>query len=340
MKTGLFPGPGGKGDFKKYPVWDQRYVYDGWVEPFVSAGHQVHRYLAHGLIKRAFVSDIDPKVKATWFCWRSPELREIVANRINGVSPRLLIDPVGLYEEMKAVVDSGTQSPIELSVASLICRYFVFGNTLRTNSKGALNVCASKDKTQSLQKKAGKTNDYPQLEPGFLEDLNQGWRFEWPWFGDDWNVSFSNSWQQCLDAFEASPCQNAIAFVDTPYWLPKGSRPGRRGTGALTPAYTHHGNPEGQGTLDLFINCIDRLLDNPRVGRVVATNYISDELCFEVARLLDKRKREWWFTPLGTLATMNNGSHRDDCPIEGFWEFGGRRMAGRYDQLSLLEAAA
>ena len=327
MKTGLLhPYPGSKKDWHKYPVWDER-SYDCVIEPFIGAGHFSHRMLANGRVKDAFVADIDPAVNIVWCLWASDA----------GCLDRMHVDLWAnqIANDIKAHFEihglEGVQSWLEdlskwlwggdrgnLAIASVLLRKLVFGGVLRCNTKGQLNVALSQDKLEAFS----------------------SYEFNWPYFCDSWQVSVSDSWQSCIQRFEESDCQNAIAFVDPPYWLPPKSRPGRRGTGAMTPVYMHHGNPEGQETFDLFINCIDRLLANPRVSRVVATNYISEELCFEVQRLLDKRKLQWWFTPLGTLATMNNGTHRDDCPIEGFWEFGGRRMAGKYEQKSLLEIAA
>ena len=331
MKTGLLhPYPGSKKDWQKYPIWDER-SYDAVIEPFVGAGHFTHRMLANGRVKDAFVSDIDPAVSTVWRAWMDTEPdefgffggesgRDYIQSFIQNYSAQVCAAYDDVYfDELKGWLEGGFETePHKLAAASILLRKLVFGGVLRCNAQGKLNVALSQDKLDKF--------------PGF--------HFQWPYFDENWRLSVSDSWQQCLTAFENSNCQNAIAFVDPPYWLPSKSRPGRRGTGAMTPAYTHHGNPEGQETLDLFMNCIDRLIDNPRVGRIVATNYVSSELCFEVDRLLEKRKREWWFTPLSTLATMNNGSTRDDCPIEGFWEFGGRRMAGRYEQKSLLEIAA
>lgn len=327
MKTGLLhPYPGSKKDWHKYPVWDER-QYDAVIEPFVGAGHFTHRMLANGRVKTAFVGDIDPAVSVVWDLWSKPGDfdREYALKWINQIAKS--IKSQFLVGDLKNVRDYWFKDLSDwltggdrctLPIASILLRKLVFGGVLRCNAQGKLNVALSQDK------------------------LNQfaNWHFEWPHFDESWRLSVADSWQQCVANFENSACQNAIAFVDPPYYLPPKSRPGRRGTGVMTPAYTHHGDPQGQELLDTFMNCLDRLLDNPRVSRVVATNYVSYELCQQVSDLLDKRKREWWFTPLGTLATMNNGAVRDDCPIEGFWEIGGQRMAGKYEQKSLLELAA
>ncbi len=331
MKTGLLhPYPGSKKDWHKYPIWDER-PYDAVIEPFVGAGHFTHRILANGRVKNAFVADIDPAVSTVWRSWMDTEPdefgffdgecgRDYIEQFINKYSDKIRAACDDIYfQELKEWLEAGYESdPQQLAAASIILRKLVFGGVLRCNAQGRLNVALSQDKF----------------------DQFSSWRFEWPHFDESWRLSVSDSWQACIQRFRESNFQHAIAFVDPPYWLPSKSRPGRRGTGAMTPAYTHHGNPEGEETLDLFMNCLAMLLDEPRVSRVVATNYVSSELCFEVDRLLEKRKRQWWFTPLGTLATMNNGSTRDDCPIEGFWEFGGNRMAGKYEQKSLLEIAA
>ena len=338
FKTGLFPGPGGKGNFRKYPVWDERYCYDAWIEPCVAAGHQVHKYLAKGIIRNAFVADIDPKVAATWQVWSTPSLRSEVAERINRLSYRLLSDPVGVYEEMKAIIDGGSTDTVEIAAASLVGRQFVFGNTLRSNAKGQLNVCASKDKTRSLLRRSGVVGEHPQLNPGLLEQMNKGWRFEMPYFDSRWNVNWSANAHACIDAFEASSHQRAIAFFDPPYWVPRGSRPGRRGTGALTPAYTHHGDPQGDDLFTLCVSVLERLLSNPNIERVVMTNYISPQIV-KAVEAMDKGGLPWQLTSLGTLATMNNGYERDDCPMEGFWEFGGSMMLGRHRQQNLFEVA-
>lgn len=333
MKTGLLhPYPGSKKDWQKYPIWDER-QYDAVLEPFVGAGHFTHRMLANGRVKNAFVGDIDPAVSVVWRFWMDTEPdefgyfdgesgRDYLEQFIHEYSQKVCATYDDIYfNELKQWLeeDKGDE-PHKLPVASIILRKLVFGGVLRCNAQGKLNVALSQDK------------------------LNQfsSWQFEWPHFDESWRLSVSDSWQQCLDAFAKSDCQNAIAFVDPPYWLPPKSRPGRRGTGAMTPAYTHHGDPQGQSTLDLFIDCLDMLLGCPRVKRIVATNYVSPELQLEVDGLLKKHGHQLWFTPLGTLTTMNNGSTREDAPAEGFWEFGGRRMAGRYQQKELfgLEEAA
>lgn len=336
MKTGLLhPYPGSKKDWHKYPVWDER-RYDAVIEPFVGAGHFTHRMLAKGVVKDAFISDIDPAVTTVWRAWMETEPdefgfwdgecgREYIQGFIQALCKNIALDKaldnsIDVYfNELKLWLESGYDSePQQLAAASIILRKLVFGGVLRCNTKGKLNVALSQDKL----------------------DQFASWQFEWPHFDEAWRLSVSDSWQNCIKRFEESGFQSAIAFVDPPYWLPPKSRPGRLGTGAMTPAYTHHGDPQGKELFDGFMLCLTKLLDNPRVSRVVFTNYVSDPLCFEIDRLLEKRKRQWWFTPLGTLATMNNGVSRDDCPIEGFWEFGGKRMAGRYEQKSLLEVAA
>ena len=331
MKTGLLhPYPGSKKDWHKYPIWDER-QYDATIEPFVGSGHFTHRMLANGRVKNAFIGDIDPAVNVVWRAWMDTEPdefgfwggecgRDYIQKFINDYAANIKLGMDDLYFcELKEWLEDGIESePHKLAAASIILRKLVFGGVLRCNAQGKLNVALSQDKLEQF--------------------LN--WNFEWPHFDESWRLSVSDSWQQCLANFENSDCQNAIAFVDPPYWLPPKSRPGRRGAGSMTPAYTHHGNPQGQELLDAFINCLERLLDNHRVSRVVATNYVSPELCQRVEDLLDEREREWWLTRLGSLATMNNGAVRDDCPIEGFWEIGGRRMSGRYEQQSLLEVAA
>lgn len=328
MKTGLLhPYPGSKKDWHKYPVWDER-QYDAVIEPFVGAGHFTHRMLASGRVKNAFVADVDPAVFSVWSCWGNKRLAAAVERNVWGISDDIKkrIDQQN-NSSLNAIFDLlkvEIEQPLDdrknsLAAASILLRKLVFGGVLRCNAQGKLNVALSKDK------------------------LNQftSWHFEWPYFDESWRLSVSESWQACIQRFEESNCQDAIAFLDPPYWLPPKSRPGRRGTGIMTPAYTHHGNPQGQETLDLFVHCLQRLLANPRVKRIVATNYVSDPLNFEVGRLMDRGKREWWFTPLGPLSTMNNGRKpREDCPVECFWEFGGRRMAGRYEQKNLLELIA
>jgi len=327
MKTGLLhPYPGSKKDWHKYPVWDERYCYDAWIEPCVGAGHQVHRYLATGIVNRAFIADIDPAVYTVWQAWQDPTLREAVAFSVyrwaesiqkayaTGDEDTLISNFNVLCHELNAPIPG---HEVGLAAASIVLRKLVFGGVLRCNAQGTLNVALSKDKLRAFQ----------------------AWDFKWPYVNPRWTVCLADSAHACLDEFEASDCESAIAFFDPPYWVPKGSRPGRRGTGALTPAYTHHGDPQGEELKELCLSVLERLLSNPRVERIVVTNYISPELAAAV-EAMGKGGRAWRLTPLGELTTMNRGMIRDDCPVEGFWEFGGRMMAGRYEQQQLLEVAA
>ncbi|NEQ51271.1 MAG: hypothetical protein F6K11_14220 [Leptolyngbya sp. SIO3F4] len=339
MKTGLLhPYPGSKKDWHKYPIWDER-NYDSVIEPFVGAGHFTHRMLANGRVKNAFVSDIDPAVSVVWRAWSDTEpddlgywdgecgrdyIEDFVRKWSTGIRTAVIYNnPVNDYfDRLKDWLENGIETePHHLAAASIILRKLVFGGVLRCNAQGKLNVALSQD----------KLNQFPS------------WHFEWPYFDKSWDLRVADSWQGCLRDFDKSECQAAIAFVDPPYWVPAGSRPGRRGNGALTQAYIHHGDPQGDATKALFLDCLKQLFDNPRVKRVVATNYMSPELVESVSQLGKKGVFSCRLTNLGTLQTMNNdanGSARSDAPSEGFWEFGGQMMAGRYEQKSLLELVA
>ena len=343
MKTGLFPTPGSKKDRVKYPIWDRRYVYDASIEPFACAGHFSHWMLGNGIVKRAFLADIDPVVQIVYRCWQDDSLRQQVEKTINNWSKEVLSKgPKVVYENLKAIVDTkDTSDCVTLAAASLLIREFTFMSCLRANTKGRLNVKESRDKVASLKKKSGFVKNEPQLSPELLESLNDGWGYKMPWFGPDWRLHFSNDAHACIDSFELSFTGKAIALHDAPYWVPKGSRPGRRGTGALTPSYICHGDPQGIELFDLIVSTLERLLANPRIERVVMTNYISDPLCDAIERI-NKFGRDWRLTSLSVLTGGNNGingNSRDDQFVEGFWEFGGEFTLGKYEQKSLLELA-
>lgn len=327
--TGLLsPFVGSKADTSKYPVYDYGY-YDCVIEPFVGSGHFTTGMFWRTPISKAFVADSDPAIREVWECWVSAELRADVEESIDFWSERILFkNPVHAYQELKKIFEGeqydcdGTPYDIVDRVsASILLRKLVFGGVLRCNTEGRLNVALSQDKLKAFE----------------------SWRFEWLPFLDRYQIYIQNNWQHCLSRFELdSTARNAIAFVDPPYWLPKGSRPGRRGTGAMTPAYPTHGDPSGDELFRDCVDCVDRLLGNPKVRRVVVTNYWSDQLHTALEDLADRHGVDTWaFTNLGSLQTMNKTQRaRKDAPTEGFWEFGGKIMGGRYHQTNLLETAS
>ncbi|MEL7494315.1 MAG: DNA adenine methylase [Cyanobacteria bacterium J06554_11] len=321
LKTGLLhPYPGSKADRKKYPIWDGG-NYDSVLEVFCGSGHFTTCMLLSGKVRQAFVADADPAVGAVWHCWQSRLRRQLVSENIDYLRAEILFQPEKGFNMLKNIFNrlSTLSLDSEKAAVSILIRRLTFGGVVRCNKQGELNVALSQDKLRSFQ----------------------SWEFEWPWFDDNqWDVSVSESWADAFTEFELSSAENAICLIDPPYWVAPNSRSDRRGTGSLTPAYPMHGDPSGAALFDLTVAAVDRALSNPRIKRIVHTNYDSPQMGKAMIVLSAQHNRACHATTLEPLQCMNKQQQqRDDSPREVAWEWGGRRMFGRQQQLSLLEVA-
>ncbi|MEM9482103.1 MAG: hypothetical protein AAGA83_00270 [Cyanobacteria bacterium P01_F01_bin.116] len=324
--TGLInPYPGSKRNFNKYPIWDGR-QYDFIVEPCVGSGHFTTWALSNGIVKKAFVADNNYGVHGVWETWTDNEYRKRVWKAINQLIGKNFRDKSwataqNAFAFLKDAIDSYhpeniASNHLDFIVATIVIRRLIFGSFLRNNTKGLLNVCLSQDKFQSIQ----------------------NWHFQWPWLPDNSQIIIEDDALKLCDRINAESIgmTRGLCLFDPPYWVPQAPGTERRGTGAMTPAYPDHLPSEG-ALFDFTIKVLDKLLSSRKIGRVVFTNYINDRLCDAVQQLADKHNQKYWFKDLGPLQRSNNYAETRTDPFrEGWWEFGGNQMHGKFNEMSLL----
>jgi hypothetical protein len=258
-----------KGLFDRYPGSKRNYLlldgdgsdYDCIIEPFIGAGWQTLKALRLG-IKQAFIADADPSVWAVWECWRGG-FSGAVEERVKEWQFRFMGGANAAWSELKrefehfskwVLTDPHYESNVPLAAASLALRKLTFAGVTRCNKQGGLNVVPSKE----------------QLE------IFPRWRYAMP-PKPQGTVSLSWDWADAIAAFESSDCQQAIAIVDSPYWLPYTPGTKRRGTGWMTAAYVAH-NPHADAEFSMCVDAVRRLAHNPRVKCLKVCNYDSEPM--------------------------------------------------------------
>ena len=186
--------------------------------------------------------------------------------------------------------------------------------------------------------------------------------YELPWCPPSSSVEIHPDWSNCFDR----PIEGkAIAFIDPPYYAPGN---GPRVKGGMSKAYaTHGGAPNTADVFDLFKGAVTAAVD-AGCDRIVATNYWGHMLVtveYDSQGQRNVYPEEWveyeqttelmrslgfeWFHDLGPLQSMNNRDfdinkagtmEQRTVRHEGWWEIGGVRQHGRYEQANLLELVA
>jgi hypothetical protein len=314
------PAVGSKANKSKYPVDDYR-NYDVIVEPFAHAGPiAIERLLNFGKpigCRNAIVSDSDLSVYAIWKTWLDESLMKDCSQIINDYHLRLSSvkttkdemknsEAFSVYLELKEkfnfLMTERSSDYSTMAAVSLLLRKLVFGGVIRTSRKG-LNVTLSWDKLKSFP----------------------NWNHQWHQLDPLCNVDISMDWRTCLDKLEESNFKRALVLIDPPYWLPYEPGSKRRGTGAMTQAYTVH-KPSDDETFLMATESVERCLAMDKNIRVVMTNYWSRPLQLKMQILSRKYQIPVHTTQMSVLAGMNKSRVNTTNRIETAWEFGGNRM--------------
>lgn len=317
----LFPRyPGSKWDERRYPVWDGR-EYAASIETYAGSGAVTMRMLDRG-ISEVWLGEKSPLVRCVWEVWRHKKLHGEFYSLLGHWKARLLQAPDkdAVWAEMEKPMDAALRGEAvdeaELAALSLLYRHANFSGIVRASGRG-LNVGWSEERLGVVAR----------------------WNYELPPLPDGVTVHLFSDAQECAEA--AHECKGeALALVDPPYWLPQPDPNDpelqavfrkRKSKTKLHPAYENH-QPHADETLGLATRPLLTLMGNPRVTRIVATNWHSDEL--------SEVMRGWQFDAqkVGRLKQLCNLSgsapipHQSN-PVEMLWQRGGivRR------QLNLLE---
>lgn len=335
--------PGSKRRAARYPVWDG-HTYDlavvpfggglGWSQPALNAGH----------VRRLIVADIDPAVRAVYWAWAGQEPG--VEKVLNGWVELMLLPPFNrlepqiVFDHCCSLIDGEMEADrCVYAAAKILLHKLTFGGNVRANAQGKLNVSLRTDWDKAL---AGYTYTLPYCPTA--------------------RVLIRDNWQA---AFRAVSGDNVIAFIDPPYYAPGN---GPRVKGGMSRAYSAHGGePRDRAVLDMFLDAVSAAVCDPRIRRVVATNYYGhwlETIAYDSDGVGTVQERAWvdysettgpmrdmgfeWFHDLGPLQAMNNRDFNEakagtveqrTIRHEGWWELGGVRQHGRVQQMSLLEVA-
>ncbi|MBD1871909.1 hypothetical protein H6F75_00295 [Nodosilinea sp. FACHB-131] len=298
----LSPYPGAKNP-DRYPVHDGG-DYDAWIAPFAGSGEQ-EAYVAR--IDNALpviAADADPLVRSVWECWGDADLRQETKELLWQWRQWILADPETSFADLAKLSAWYVATPdVNRSIAHIAAVSIVLR---RLTFGGVIRL-----------------NGQGQLNVGLSQDklrsFRKGWQFTWPQ-----SPAALTVFDDYAKACDVPPwVESAIAIVDPPY------------CSGTTDAYAH-----ADGHLSIALDCVERLMANPCVARIVCFNYWGEFAAGAVSgteypivaameRIGQRYGREVSFTHLGTLATMNKGPGKTAVHrLEGVWEIGGRRLYG------------
>lgn len=257
-------------------------TYDSIVEPFAGGGSISVKATEINPWASVFAADANPATWAVWHCWGNLQLHSEVYCHVERLKSVLKDDPGYGWESLKLAYEAANVSePASLAATTLMVHRLTFGGVVRCNTQGRLNIAASKGQYEALERFHYR---FPPIPLGGL--------------------TVGHQWEDAIAAFNDIGRGKTLAIVDPPYWLPYQPGTERRGTGAMTPAYPGH-LPHAEATLRLTIDSVRALATNPKVHRLIVTNYLSDAVDGAMSAIADGAGYYLQRVDLGLLNGLN-----------------------------------